>query len=62
MKLSEFLPIDPQYDRTISLEAERFHIELKKAIRRFALYRYLKAKNQYEKQLGEDMRDQNYSA
>ncbi len=55
IKLSEFLSIDPQHDRTISLETERLHVELKKAIRRLALYRYVKAKGEYVK-LTEDMR------
>ena len=53
------MPIEPQYDRTVSLGMERLHIELKKAIRRFALYRYFTAREEYAK-LVDDIQDQNY--
>jgi len=42
-RLSEFLAVDPQMDRTITFEWEDFKPLLKRKIQQLAVYRYVEA-------------------
>lgn len=60
MKLSEFLPVPPSFEETITIDSQALRSELRVAIERQADSRYFKARKAYRKRIGEGTEDQDY--
>jgi hypothetical protein len=59
-KLRSFLTLDPQNDRTISLDLDQFHIALKKEIKELAVHRCRQMLRLRAKRMGEGPDDRDY--
>jgi hypothetical protein len=59
-ELSSFLTLDPQNDRTISLDLDEFHIALKKEIKQLAVYRCRQMLRLRAQRMGEGPDDRDY--